>query len=56
MSRALMPRKDLNEFDLVINCDFITDSLGGAEIVAQAFKEKFAAELAGKPFVDGKAA
>jgi hypothetical protein len=33
------------EFDMVINCDFITSPEGVAEIVAQAFKEKFMAEL-----------
>lgn len=33
------------EFDLVINSDFITSPLASAEIVAQAFKEKFIAEL-----------
>jgi hypothetical protein len=44
------------EFDLVINCDFITEPISAAEIVTQAFKEKFAAELEGKPFVDRNAA
>ncbi len=34
------------EFDLVINCDFIRDPKWAAEIVAQAFKEKFGAETA----------
>ena len=29
------------EFDLVINCDFITQPEWAAEIVSQAFKEKF---------------
>ena len=29
------------EFDIVINCDFIASPEGVAEIVAQAFKEKF---------------
>ena len=33
------------EFDIVINCDYITKPLGAAEIVIQAFKEKFASEL-----------
>ena len=33
------------EFDLVINSDFITSPLASAEIVAQAYKEKFIAEL-----------
>ena len=32
------------EFDLIINSDFITSPLASAEIVAQAFKEKFIAE------------
>jgi cytidylate kinase len=31
------------EFDLVINCDFISDPKWAAEIVAQTFKEKFEA-------------
>jgi len=44
------------EFDLVINSDFITRPLASAEIVAQAFKEKFAADLEGKPLVDENAA
>jgi hypothetical protein len=35
---------------LIINCDFITEPGSAAVIVAQAFKEKFAAELEGKPF------
>jgi len=34
------------EFDLVINCDFITDPKWAAEIVAHAFKEKFGPEAA----------
>lgn len=33
------------EFDIVINCDFITSPEGAAEIVAQTFKEKFMSEL-----------
>ena len=33
------------EFDLVINTDFITYPLGAAEIVAQAFSQKFAPQL-----------
>lgn len=33
------------EFDIVINCDFITSPEGAAEIVTQAFKEKFMSEL-----------
>jgi len=34
----------------VINSKFITEPRGEAEIVAQAFKEKFTTELEGKPF------
>ncbi len=44
------------EFDLVINSDFITEPGGAVEVIACAFKEKFAAELEGKPFVDRNAA
>jgi len=44
------------EFDLVVNSDFITEPRAAAEIVAQAFKEKFTAELKGKPFMDRNAA
>ena len=33
------------EFDLVINSDFINEPQGAAEIVAQAFKQKFAEEF-----------
>jgi cytidylate kinase len=44
------------EFDLVINSDFISEPHGAAEIVVQAFKEKFAAEFEGKPFVNRNAA
>jgi cytidylate kinase len=44
------------EFDLVINSDFISEPRAAAELVAQAFKEKFAAELEGKPFADRNAA
>lgn len=33
------------EFDLVINCDFISEPRAAAEIVAQAFKQKFAEEF-----------
>lgn len=36
------------EFDLIINCDYITDPQWAAEIVALAFKEKFGSE-AGAP-------
>jgi cytidylate kinase len=32
------------EFDLIINCDYLTEPQGAAEIVAQAFREKFAFE------------
>ena len=41
---------------MVINSDFITEPNSAAEIVVQAFKEKFAAELEGKPFIDRNAA
>ena len=44
------------EFDLVINSDFITEPGGVAEVIKCAFKEKFAAELGRKPFVDKNAA
>ena len=44
------------EFDMVINSDFITGPAGAAEIIACAFKEKFGAELEGKPFADRNAA
>ena len=44
------------EFDLVINSDFITEPGGAAEVIACAFKEKFAAELKGEPFADTVAA
>ncbi|MGD8883913.1 MAG: hypothetical protein PVI82_18585, partial [Desulfobacterales bacterium] len=43
------------EFDLVINSDFITSPLASAEIVAQAFKEKFIAELEEIPVARGNA-
>lgn len=33
-----------SEFDLIINCDYLTEPQGAAEIVAQAFREKFAFE------------
>lgn len=32
------------EFDMVINCDYITDPHGAAEIVARAYEEKFISE------------
>jgi cytidylate kinase len=38
------------EFDLVINSDFISGPRAAAEVVARAFKEKFASELEGKSF------
>jgi hypothetical protein len=41
---------------MVINSDFITGPAEAAEIIACAFKEKFAAELEGKPFADTVAA
>ncbi len=44
------------EFDLVINSDFITEPGGAAKVIVCAFKEKFAAELEGKPFLDRIAA
>jgi cytidylate kinase len=39
------------EFDLLINSDFITSPLASAEIVAQAFKKKFIAELEKRPVI-----
>ncbi len=33
------------EFDMVINCEFITQPRQAAEIVALAFKKKFAGEF-----------
>jgi len=36
------------EFDLIINCDYLTEPQGAAEIVARAFRDKFAFESAGK--------
>ena len=44
------------EFDLIINTDFITEPRAAAEFVAQAFKEKFAADMGNKPFGGRKAA
>jgi hypothetical protein len=44
------------EFDLVINSDFINEPGSAAEVIACAFKEKFAAELEGKPFANRNAA
>jgi cytidylate kinase len=45
--RKAFGKKDASpyEFDLVINSDFITSPVAAAEIVAQAFKENFMAEL-----------
>jgi len=40
------------EFDLVINSDFISGPQAAADVVAQAFKEKFTAALEEKPVVD----
>ena len=33
------------EFDIVINCDYLTDSQWAAKIVIKAFKEKFGSEF-----------
>ena len=56
--KKIFGKKDASpyEFDLVINSDFITDSDGAAEVIKCAFKEKFSAELEGKPFADTVAA
>jgi cytidylate kinase len=56
--KKVFGKKDASpyEFDLVINSDFISGPRAAAEIVAHAFKEKFATELAGKPFADRTAA
>jgi len=56
--KKVFAKKDASpyEFDLVINSDFITEPGGAAEVIACAFKEKFAVELEGKPFVDINAA
>jgi hypothetical protein len=56
--KKVFGRKDASpyEFDLVINSDFITEPSGAAEVIECAFKEKFAAELEGKPFLDRNAA
>jgi len=43
------------EFDLVINCDFIVEPQGAAEVIACVFKEKFAAELEETEFIEKKA-
>ncbi len=41
--KKVFGKKDASpyEFDIVINCDFITQPEWAAEIVSQAFKEKF---------------
>jgi cytidylate kinase len=56
--KKVFGKKDASpyEFDLVINSDFINASNAAADIVAFAFKEKFASELEGKPFLDRTAA
>jgi cytidylate kinase len=56
--KKVFGKKDASpyEFDLVIDSDFITEPSSAAGIVAQAFKEKFAAELKGKPFLERNAA
>ncbi|MGD9361576.1 MAG: cytidylate kinase-like family protein [Desulfobacterales bacterium] len=56
--KKVFGKKDASpyEFDLVINSDFIAEPSGAAEVIACAFKEKFAAELEGKLFVDRNAA
>jgi cytidylate kinase len=45
--KKVFGKKDASpyEFDLVINSDFINEPQGAAEIVAQAFKQKFAGEF-----------
>ena len=42
-------KKDLtpDEFDMVINCDYIREPQWAAEIVAQAFREKFGTDTVG---------
>jgi cytidylate kinase len=44
--KKMYGKKDASpyEFDMVINCDYIKEPQWSAEIVAQAFKEKFATE------------
>ncbi|MEX1328249.1 MAG: cytidylate kinase-like family protein [Desulfobacterales bacterium] len=56
--KKVFGKKDASpyEFDMVINSDFITGPAEAAEIIACAFKEKFAAELEGKPFSNRNAA
>ena len=41
-------KKDLttDEFDMIINCDYIKEPHWAAEIVAQAFREKFGTDTA----------
>ncbi|MGV7223379.1 MAG: hypothetical protein ACQ9MH_17850 [Nitrospinales bacterium] len=41
---------------MAINSDFITEPGGAAGVIAYAFKEKFAAEIEGKPFANRNAA
>ena len=45
--KKVFGKKDASpyEFDLIINCDFISEPQGAAEIIAQAFNQKFAEEL-----------
>jgi cytidylate kinase len=45
--KKVFGKKDASpyEFDLVINCDFLSDPQGAAEIIAQAFKQKFTDEF-----------
>ncbi|MGD8764655.1 MAG: cytidylate kinase-like family protein [Desulfobacteraceae bacterium] len=45
--KKVFGKKDASpyEFDLVINCEFISDPHGVAEIIAQAFNQKFVEEL-----------
>lgn len=47
--KKIYERKDASpyEFDLVINCDYISDPKWAADIVALAFKEKFGSEAGG---------
>ena len=56
--KKVFSKKDASpyEFDLIVNSDFITEPGGAAEVIACAFKEKFATELEGKPFADRNAA
>ena len=56
--KKVFGKKDASpyEFDLVIDSDFITGPAGAAEIIACAFKEKFAPELEREHFADTVAA